>query len=313
MYSLTATQIVNFLTTNFIPVNTDSTVSAAAVNGAVNIVRVKTVGTSGTNGTHTGIPIRGDGTGGEVTVEISSGAISAVTVTNAGSGYTYAYITLSDINANGGGALASAELDCIIEPKGGHGFNAVRELGGYFVMVNQTIEGSETSNTQDYTVDNNFRKLVLIRNPESSGSAATATTLRATKAIRIASSPTPGTFQVDEEITQATTGATGLVVEWDAANRILFYIQPRFNNQGVDTNGDLVEFSGSNVITGTTSTATGTPDTADSGTTRQIAFTNGYAGSEVDEDSGDVMFIENRAPIQRAADQSENIKLIIEF
>jgi len=30
-------------------------------------------------------------------------------------------------------------------------------------------------------------------------------------------------------------------------------------------------------------------------------------------DSGDIIYIENRKPIQRASDQTEDIKLIIEF
>ena len=34
---------------------------------------------------------------------------------------------------------------------------------------------------------------------------------------------------------------------------------------------------------------------------------------KVDPDSGDIVYIENRKPIQRASDQTEDIKLIIEF
>ena len=34
---------------------------------------------------------------------------------------------------------------------------------------------------------------------------------------------------------------------------------------------------------------------------------------EITADEGDVMYIENRSPITRAADQTENIKLVIEF
>jgi hypothetical protein len=44
-----------------------------------------------------------------------------------------------------------------------------------------------------------------------------------------------------------------------------------------------------------------------------VSFTSGYAAPELDHDSGDVIYIENRSPIVRAVDQTENIKLIIEF
>ena len=294
-------------------VATNSTVSSAAVDGAINIVKIKTAGSGGTNGSHTSIPIRGDGSSGTVTVTISSNAISAVTVTNVGSGYTFGYITLADINSAGGGSLSGAELDCIIEPKGGHGANALEELGAFFVMLNTSFTGTESSNSGDFTVANDFRKIFLLRDPLSGGSAASAATLRGTKAIRFASSPSPGTFTVDEEINQASTGAVGKVVEYDSTNRILYYIQTRFNDEGLDSNGNLTAFSGANVVTGQDSSATGTPDADSDSAVNNVSFTNGYSASELDADTGDVIYLENRTPITRASDQTENVKLIVEF
>jgi len=313
MYTLTASQQSNFLSTDFMAVATDSTVQSNAIDGAIHVVLVKTAGTGGTSGTHTNIPIRGDGSNGKVSVTVTAGTITDVAVTAPGTGYTFGYITTADINAAGANSLINAELDCIIEPRGGHGYNAIQELGGFFVMLNQSLDGTELANSGDYTAENDFRKIALFRDPKSSGVLATATTLRATKAIRLASSPTPGTFVPDEKISQVTTGAVGKVVEWDSSNRILYYIQTRFADEGVDANGDITAFSGSNVITGATSTATGTPDTSVSSTVNNVSFTSGYANSELDHDTGDVLYVENRAPIVRAADQTENIKLIIEF
>lgn len=312
MYTLSATQQSNFLSTDFMAVATNSTVSAAAVDGAINIVKIKSAGTGGTNGTHTSIPIRGDGTSGTVSVTVAGGAVTAVTVTNVGSGYTFAYIRNADIVSAGATSLTGSELDAIIEPTGGHGSNAEKELGGYFIMLNTSFQGAETSNSGDFTVENDFRRVVLIRDPDASGSAASSSTLRGIKAVRINSSPTPGTFTVDEEINQTTTGAVGKVIEWDATNRILYYIQTRFNDEGVDSNGNLTAFSGLNVITGQSSSATGTPQNT-TGTVDSVVFTSGYADSEIDIHTGDVIYIENRSPITRASDQTENVKLIIEF
>ncbi len=313
MYTLTATQQANFLSTDFMAVATDATISSAAVDGAISTVKIKSGGTGGTNGTFTSIPIRGDGTGGTISATVSGGVVTAVSVTNAGSGYTIAYVRNADIVSAGATSLTGSEIDVIISPKGGHGFNAVTELGGFFVMLNVSLEGTESTNTGDFTADNDFRRIVLIRNPLTSGVAATTTTLRGTKAVRFAASPVPGTFSVDEEINQATTGAVGKVVEWDAANRILHYIQTRFNDEGLDNNGNRTAFSGVNVITGQTSGATGTPSATASETADQITFTSGYKDTELDRHKGDVLYIENRAPITRASDQTENIKLIIEF
>ena len=310
MYTLSATQQANFLSTDFMAVATNSTVASAAVDGAVNIVKIKTAGSGGTNGSHTSVPIRGDGSSGAATVTISGGAVTAVTVTTPGTGYTFAYIRVADINTAGGGSLSGSELDVIIEPKGGHGKNAIKELGGFFVMMNTNFEAAEAGNSGDFTTANDFRRVSLMRDIQSGGSAASATTLRGTKAILV-TSPS-GTFTVDEEINQATTGAVGKVVEWDSSNNILYYIQTRFNDEGVDSNGNLTAFSGANTITGQSSSVTATPSTS-STTVDSVVFTSGYNAGEIDADTGDIMYIENRSPITRAADQTENVKLIIEF
>jgi len=310
MYTLSASQQSNFLSTDFMAVATNSTVSSAAVDGAINIVKIKNAGSGGSDGTHTNIDIRGDGSAGKVSVTVTSGAVTAVTVTTPGTGYTFATISNAQIVAAGATSLSGAELDVIIEPKGGHGKNAVEELGGFYVMMNTSLEGTESSNTSDFSVANDFRKISLIRDPKSGGSAATSTTLRGTKAVNLTG--VTGTFTADEEINQATTGAVGKVVEYDSTNKILYYIQTRHTDEGIDTNGNQTAFSGQNVITGQSSSANGTPTTSTS-TINSQSFTSGYSASELDADSGDILYIENRAPITRAADQTENIKLVIEF
>ena len=138
---------------------------------------------------------------------VAGGAVTAVTVTTPGTGYTFAYIRNADIVTAGASSLSGAELDVIIEPKGGHGKNAIKELGGFFVMMNTNFEAGEASNSGDFTTANDFRRVALMRDIQSGGSAATATTLRGTKAVLV-TNPS-GNFTVDEEINQATTGAVG--------------------------------------------------------------------------------------------------------
>ena len=318
MYSLTTAEATNFTTTDFIPVSTDSTVSAAAVDGALDTILVVAGGSgytlsSGT--TITSIPIRGDGSGGVASVTLTSGAITAATVTTAGTGYTYAYIRSADVVAatNAGGNGSGCNLNVIIPPKGGHGKDAIKELGGFFVMMNTDLTGSE--GTSDILATNDFRTVGIVRDPTNFGTTtvSTGTTLRGAKAIKIASSPTPGTFTIDEEINQASTGAVGRVVSWDSDNKILYYCQTRFPDYGTDTNGNLTAFSGANVITGQSSSATATPDTSSSATVNAVVFSSGYSNQEIQPDSGDIIYVEHRSPISRASDQTENIKLIIEF
>jgi len=67
MYSLTSAETLNFMSTDFIHASTDSTVSAAAVDGALDTALVVAGGSSyslSTGSTISAIPIRGDGSGG---------------------------------------------------------------------------------------------------------------------------------------------------------------------------------------------------------------------------------------------------------
>jgi hypothetical protein len=315
MYSLTSAETLNFMSTDFIHASTDSTVSAAAVDGALDTALVVAGGSSynvSSGSTISAIPIRGDGSSGVASVVISSGAIASVSITTAGTGYTYAYIRNADIIAatNAGGSGSGGNINVIIPPKGGHGFDALKELGAFYVMLNKSLVGAE--GTSDIGVGNDFRRIGLVRNPTNFGTStvATASTRRQIYAARFTS--VSGTFAADEEINQATTGAVGKVIEYDATNKILYWYQTRFPDVGTDSDGNATAFSGANAITGQTSSAAATPNTT-SGTLNGASFTSGYSTPELAADSGDIIYVEERSPITRASDQTENIKLIIEF
>ena len=316
MYSLTSAETLNFMSTDFIHVSTDSTVTAAAVDGALDTIEVVAGGSSyslSTGSTISAIPIRGDGSSGVCSVTISSGAIASAAVTTAGTGYTYAYITNADIitGTNAGGAGSGANLNVFIPPKGGHGKDAVKELGGFYVMINKSLTGAE--GTSDIGVGNDFRRIGLIRDPYNYGTTtvASATTRRQIHAAVFSS--VSGTYTADEEINQASTGAVGKVIEYDSTNKILYWYQTRFPDVGTDSDGNLTAFSGANAITGQSSSAAATPNTSDSTTTNAVVFASGYSTPELAFDSGDIIYVEERSPITRASDQTENIKLIIEF
>ena len=291
MYSLSSAEQANFLSTDFMHVSTEST-DYSTVGGAIENVKVTAGGASGTNGTYTSVVIRGDGTGGRCTVVVGANAVSSVTVTTAGTGYTFASVLASDI-----GSVVGADIDFIISPPGGHATDVVAELGGFYVMTNTNFTQTESG---EFNTDNDFRRVVLIRNPIDSDSSATATesTLDCTKSIVFSGSP--GTFVADEKITQSSSGAVGYVIDYTSGTKTLRYIQPQFANQGIDSNGTLTAFTGTDTVTGATSSATGTPTTHDT-------------TPELQHDSGDILYIENRKPVTRASDQTENVKLIVEF
>ena len=298
MYSFTSTETSNFLTTDFMAVHTDNTVSAAAVDGAVNLYHIANAGAGYTNGTYTGQTLRGDGSSATFTLVVGGGSVSTVTSTNAGTGYTFADCNIDAISGIGTPAT-SAVVTPIIGPKNGHGYDAVAELGGFYVMSNCTIAG--TAGSGDFVVDQDFRRIGVVRDPFNYGTTtvASAATLNALKSMTF--SGTPGAFVNDEVITGGTSGAKGLVVDFDASSKVLKYIQTEWTGVATAagaTQNNLVAFATSETVTG------------NGGATGTVAS---LANPEIAYYSGGTIYVENRAPITRASDQTENIKLIIEF
>lgn len=339
MYTISASDQVKFLTTDFMPVRTDTTVSAAATDGKIESL-VVTGGSGYTQGTYFAA-VYGDGanqgtaSGAIVKIVVDSdGVLNAfgltdgtdTTIQSGGSGYTFGQVnlgagfTFSDAGltstSNIGGSGGSIRV--VISPKDGHGANAVDQLGGHYVMLNTLFIGAERD---DLLTGNDFRNIAIAVDPTNFGTSTVATdaTIRQTYALKLASSGLSGTFTPDEKITQTSTGAVGKVVEWDSDLSILYYQQERYADFGTPSaNGGLIAFSGANAVTGADSSATGTPDAdADSAVTlsggNTITFTNGYANPELEPDSGDIIYNENRSPISRATDQTEDIKIIVEF
>jgi len=326
MYTLSVSNIDKFLTSDFIPVVTDSTISAAAVNGSIDTVRI-TAGSGYTDGTYY-TAIDGDGSSGIVEIVVSGGAIqpqgsSGTNVFAAGTGYTFATVDLTDTYSDNALTLSSSigagtggSVTPIISPRGGHGFNAVEELGAHYVMMNTKLEQAEGD---DVTVANDFREVGIVKDPYNFGTTtvSSASTRRQSYAIKFASAPATD-YIIDEKITQSTTGAVGRVVEWDATNNILYYVQERFADFGINAAGNYVAFSGANTVTGATSLAAAIPSsTASENVTLTggtvLTFTTGYANPELEPDSGHILYVENRRPISRASDQTEDIKIVVEF
>ena len=336
MYSITASEAAKYATSDYIPVSNDATVTAAATDGKIESLAV-TAGSGYTDGTYYAA-VFGDGSsqgtssGAVVRITVTSGSIASfgltagtdTTIHAGGSGYTFGTVnlgndfifsdsTLSTSSPLGSGTGGAVEV--IISPKGGHGNDAIGELGGHFVMNAVTVTQAEGD---DITTQNDFRQVGLVVDPTTYGSTtvASATTARQTFVVKLDTNS--GTFEADEQITQATTGAVGKVVEFDSSLSLLYFQQERFSGFGTSTtNSGLTAFSGANQITGGTSGATGTTagttETVTLANNNTLTLTSGYANPELQPDSGNIVYLENRKPIQRDSDQTEDIKLIIEF
>ena len=335
MYSISASDVIKFVTNDFIPVKTlgaqlavaggvdtgsqdgrlgdaatdDGSaqwdVENGAVDGALDKVRVKSGGSGYTNGSHTGVAIRGDGSSGACTITVSGNAVTAVSITTAGSGYTTAFIANEDIpgfdNASqkADGTNNSANIEFIIQPKHGHGADPIEELGGNYVILNSRLEYGEGSG--DFPTDNDFRQIGVVTNPTDAGgnTLCSATTRTAYKKMTFQSSgfsaPTVDTV-IRNASTEEETTAVGIVVSVDSTNRIISYL-PHANEAG-----GIVAFANGNTIYSSTSTNHGT-----------LNSSSAITAEEVERYSGDIIYLENRTAVSRASDQIEDIKLIVEM
>ena len=332
MYTIPTDDVLKFLSSDFMPIvlpaNASRTgVVSAAVAGAIDAVLVEDAGAGLPASQTLYTSIKGDGTGGVVQlVTNGSGTITSASVQARGTGYTYANILLGNGNlfsdtglssavATGGGATGA--IEAILPPEGGHGSDHETELNGKRVMTNIRLTYAEGSG--DFPVDNDFRRIGIIADPLEWGTTtfATADTLSGLKSIKITGATAD--YNTDEKIVQTVTGGTayGTVVSWtlDSGSTtagVLKYIQTNdaHTDQGVVR---AFESNGSNAITGESSAASGNVDTGYASTLLGVTFSAGLAAPEVENNSGDVIYVENRRLITRAADQIEDIKLVIEF
>ena len=336
MYKISTSDFAKFGTTDFIPVTTDTDVSGAATDGKIESL-VVTAGSGYTDGTYYAA-VYGDGTsqgtssGAIIRITVSSGSIASfgltsgtdTTIHSGGSGYTFGTVNIgSDFTFSDSGLSSSSSMgdgtggsiSVIISPKEGHGHSAITELGGHYVMSAVTLSQAEGD---DVSTANDFRQVGLVVDPTNFGTSTVSSNATNRQTYVVKASSSSGTFEADEVITQTSTGAVGRVVEFDSSLSLLYYQQERFGDFGTSsTTGGYVAFSGTNVITGSSSGATLTPssttETITLANANTLTLTTGYQNPELQPDSGNIVYLENRKPIQRDSDQTEDIKLIIEF
>lgn len=251
------------------------------------------------------LTVHGDGSGALATATVSGGVITSVIVTgsdnanpttaatnfatNAGSNYNTAYVTLS------GGGGSGAIIRAVLSPGDGHGTDPVRELGAYYVGLRTVLTGAEGSG--DFIVNNAFRQIGIIKNPYNYGTStvSTGSTLNALKILKFSAKNTDLTE--GEYITGATSGAKAYVDSFYVDSGT-YYVKYHQNDKtgytAFQTNESITgSVAGSNAAT--------------------IASSGGLINPEVQPFSGKVLFIDNRAPINRTTSQIEDIKVIVEF
>lgn len=232
----------------------------------------------------------GDGVGLQYTVSYGSGGtISDIEITNPGAGYTHAQITAS--------TGAGAAFDIIFTSMRGLGVDPIKDVSARFLLINTKLEEAEGSG--DFTVENEYRKILLAYNPTTYGTStvATASTLDAAITLMIGTGLGVGAYPIDAVVTGATTGCKARVVDFDETTGALRIIRTSSENLGSLYANNSFQV-GENV-----SSSPGTSG----GTIASIV------NPEVQPYSGDIIYSEYRAPILRSPDQSESINIIVKY
>lgn len=289
MYTVPAADQIRFVTSAYIPVQTLSTdngslqwdVQEAAVAGGIESIKVTSGGSGYTDANTVTITITGDGTDAVATARVNTttNTISSIVMTNIGRGYSTANVSIS---GPGTGAAARA----IISPPGGHGSNPVYELGGKAVMLNPRLAGTESGK---FPVGNDLRQLAIIANPLERSDVVASNTIYKQYVTAVLDTSVSN-YILDEDVYQGASytsaSFTGKVEFWDSGNNTIHL---------VNTRGTLQ----SDALVGVTT-----------GTARYVLS---ITQSELKPYSGSLLYINNIQTIVRSADQTEDVKLVIQF
>ena len=276
--------------------------------------------------------VNGDGSGALVyaTGSNTSGIVDMF-VANTGSGYHVANLAVTQTNAT---ITTAADFRPVLSPVGGHGYNMVEELFGFNVMLNVRLEGSE-SNT--FTVSNDFRKIGLVRDPVQSADATqlyVSELADQTTRIKIGSTIASSAdyYVADQQVIGSLSGATAFVVDYNntadanSAGTLGSGSDPqvypelrvteitRGGNSTAGFDGVPGSFQiGERIMRVTAGdpngVATDPVTAANDATSSNVVFEK----PDMKKYRGDILYVENRSPVSRASDQVEDIKLIVQF
>lgn len=285
-----------FLTENWMPVLSDSTVVSTAEANAGKLplavpLLIEDGGASYNASLSVATTLTGDGTGALVSadgVSIVSGAVTQIVLSAGGSGYT----EVPTINVFQSGATP-ATVRALIPPYPNHGADPVKELGASTLMVTVAFTDDES---EKLTINNDFRRNGLLINPlTADGETADATYYRQTWDITF--SANTGVLQPDDVITNISKDSAPTALVVDVID-------------GPDSNY-IVRLTDVNVA-GESDPFVATDTLKCLDTDVEITIDE-VSEPELQRYSGSIVFVNQRTPVIRDADLAEEIKILFPF
>lgn len=290
MYKVPSTS--KFLTTSWMPVPLTQTSAYFGfannlVAGAISRLVLSNVG-SGYSNTNTTITITGSGALGNATVNVNAnGNVSSVTLVNKGSGYIR-----QNARTTIAGSGSNASVRMVLSPYGGHGFNPARELGANTVMISVKVGEVDSTEGGMITSNNDFRQVGLLLRPHKYGENTAVSAANANVAVTMATQIilTSGPSYLKDELVYQGNAATNSTFSANVSDVMTNAIEIT-NRQGTPIPGSL--------LIGVTS-----------GISRTVVA---YTDPDLEEETGDLVYTENRAPVIRTDGQAEWIKIVLNF
>lgn len=296
------------------------------------------------------VTIIGDGKNAKAYSKVDSGSteITDVIIIDSGEGYTQARVAISANSVHGRGSSAEP----IISPIGGHGYDPVRELGADQVMLNVKLVGEEgiSANGNGYIpTDLNYRSISILKDPilmvdANNNVVSTQTiantsnspvTLRLTHKYKISYNQMDNNVPINPLVVgdsisnerlrfRAEQGTLEFVTDLNSVDRR----DAALDNAFLAANANVVAIEDDQEETDTSfytlyvndvnSYSDYVPFAVDDVLIRRdsevkIATIKGVSDPEANTFSGEILYTSNVQKIVRDAEQTEDIKIVLDF
>jgi len=185
----------------------------------------------------------------------------------------------------------SATARAVVGPRPGFGKDARKDLKSTALMFRSKI----LDNDEDFTLSQDFRQVGLIKNPSAGDSEGDFSSLTGLVSRNIKLASYAVAFNKDKIIEGVSSGAKAYIDNVDSSvalgTRIHYHQSPETGFKNFSSGENIQETNGNG---------------------EGVILTHDNQG-EVNRLSGEVLYIDNRVPVMRAANQSEDIKVIIQL
>lgn len=299
LYSIGTAEANRYLAANYMPVQfIDSaspidtvrfqqyTVQNAADSGQISSIVVTNGGTGYSSAT---VSIQGGENfidSARATATINSGVITKIEIDDSGGtllmgrGYQSARVVITGSNTTPAAARA------VISPPNGFGADPRDDLMCTAIMFNAKPNGTQNG---DFIIGNDFRQVTILKNPKRYSTDSDFLELDGSALRKLKMQSIPN-FTLNSTI-QGVSSLAKAIVDYIDSDQV-------FIHQNETTGfGTFLDSETINVVTGS-----GDPSIVDS-----------VIDPDIDIYSGEVLLVDNRAAVIRAADQTEDLKPIIQF